>query len=68
VAEPSAGPVRVFLVDDHEVVRRGVAEVLEDDAGITVAGEAGQQQVVWQSGRKRASPMRYVCLRSWTAT
>ena len=36
-----AGPLRVFLVDDHEVVRRGVAEVLEDDPGITVAGEAG---------------------------
>ena len=33
--------VRVFLVDDHEVVRRGVAEVLEDDPGLTVAGEAG---------------------------
>jgi DNA-binding NarL/FixJ family response regulator len=33
--------VRVFLVDDHEVVRRGVAEVLEDDPGITVSGEAG---------------------------
>ena len=33
--------LRVFLVDDHEVVRRGVAEVLEDDPGITVAGEAG---------------------------
>jgi two-component system, NarL family, response regulator DevR len=33
--------VRVFLVDDHEVVRRGVAEVLEDDSGITVCGEAG---------------------------
>jgi DNA-binding NarL/FixJ family response regulator len=33
--------VRVFLVDDHEVVRRGVAEVLEDDPGIIVAGEAG---------------------------
>jgi DNA-binding NarL/FixJ family response regulator len=28
-------------VDDHEVVRRGVAEVLEDDPGITIAGEAG---------------------------
>ncbi len=38
---PVARPVRVFLVDDHEVVRRGVAEVLEDDPGITVAGEAG---------------------------
>jgi DNA-binding NarL/FixJ family response regulator len=34
-------PVRVFLVDDHEVVRRGVAEVLEEDPGILVAGEAG---------------------------
>lgn len=33
--------VRVFLVDDHEVVRRGVAEVLEDDPGLMVAGEAG---------------------------
>jgi two-component system, NarL family, response regulator DevR len=39
--EPVPRPVRVFLVDDHEVVRRGVAEVLEDDPGITVAGEAG---------------------------
>jgi DNA-binding NarL/FixJ family response regulator len=33
--------VRVFLVDDHEVVRRGVAEVLEEDPGISVTGEAG---------------------------
>jgi DNA-binding NarL/FixJ family response regulator len=31
----------VFLVDDHEVVRRGVGEVLEDDPGISIAGEAG---------------------------
>jgi two-component system response regulator DevR len=39
--QPHPSAVRVFLVDDHEVVRRGVAEVLEDDPGITVAGEAG---------------------------
>ena len=38
---PVPRPVRVFLVDDHEVVRRGVAEVLEDDTDLTVAGEAG---------------------------
>jgi two-component system response regulator DevR len=38
---PAPSSVRVFLVDDHEVVRRGVAEVLEDDPGISVAGEAG---------------------------
>ena len=37
----STTPVRVFLVDDHEIVRRGVAEVLEEDPGIAVAGEAG---------------------------
>ena len=36
----SDGPVRVFLLDDHEIVRRGVAEVLETDPGITVVGEA----------------------------
>jgi two-component system response regulator DevR len=39
--EPASSPVRVFLVDDHEVVRRGVAEVLEDDPALIVAGEAG---------------------------
>jgi two-component system response regulator DevR len=39
--QPASSPVRVFLVDDHEIVRRGVAEVLEDEPGITVAGEAG---------------------------
>jgi two-component system, NarL family, response regulator DevR len=35
--------VRVFLVDDHEVVRRGVRELLEAQAGgeIEVVGEAG---------------------------
>src|SRR3954468_15281749 len=36
--EPAA--VRVFLLDDHEVVRRGVADVLESDSGISVVGEA----------------------------
>ena len=37
----SVSSVRVFLVDDHEVVRRGVTEVLEDDPAIVVVGEAG---------------------------
>jgi two-component system, NarL family, response regulator DevR len=41
IVETVPSPVRVFLVDDHEVVRRGVAEVLEEDPGIVVAGEAG---------------------------
>ncbi|EFV13455.1 response regulator transcription factor [Segniliparus rugosus] len=32
--------ITVFLVDDHEVVRRGVAEMLEEDDGLTVVGQA----------------------------
>ena len=33
-------PVRVFLLDDHELVRRGVREMLEADGDIVVVGEA----------------------------
>jgi two-component system response regulator DevR len=33
--------IRVFLLDDHEVVRRGVAATLEAEDDITVVGEAG---------------------------
>src|SRR3989440_12070596 len=35
------GQIAVFLLDDHEIVRRGVRDVLEADPGITVIGEAG---------------------------
>ncbi|MET7380662.1 response regulator transcription factor [Streptomyces sp. NPDC005526] len=33
-------PIRVFLLDDHEVVRRGVHDLLDDEPDITVVGEA----------------------------
>jgi two-component system, NarL family, response regulator DevR len=33
-------PVRVFLLDDHEVVRRGLRDLMQDE-GIDVVGEAG---------------------------
>jgi two-component system response regulator DevR len=33
--------VRVFLVDDHEVVRRGIVELLGSDSELDVVGEAG---------------------------
>jgi DNA-binding NarL/FixJ family response regulator len=32
---------RVFLVDDHEIVRRGLRELIEADGDLTVVGEAG---------------------------
>ncbi len=35
------GKIRVFLLDDHEVVRRGVHDLLSGEADIEVVGEAG---------------------------
>jgi two-component system, NarL family, response regulator DevR len=34
-------PIAVFLLDDHEVVRRGVRDLLEAEPDIKVIGEAG---------------------------
>ena len=33
--------IRVFLLDDHEIVRRGLRELLESGGTMTVVGEAG---------------------------
>jgi DNA-binding NarL/FixJ family response regulator len=41
-SSPAANPnISVFLLDDHEIVRRGVRELLEAERDITVIGEAG---------------------------
>ncbi len=46
--KPSGAPengtpetIKVFLLDDHEIVRMGVRDLLEAEPGITVIGEAG---------------------------
>jgi two-component system, NarL family, response regulator DevR len=38
-AQPSA--IRVFLLDDHEVVRRGLHDLLESEGDIEIVGESG---------------------------
>src|SRR5258707_15097453 len=38
---PGGRRIGVFLLDDHEIVRRGVRDLLEAEPGITVVGEAG---------------------------
>ncbi|MFC0598812.1 response regulator [Streptomyces palmae] len=38
---PPAAPVRVFILDDHEVVRRGVRDLLDAEPDIEVVGDAG---------------------------
>ena len=35
--------IRVFLLDDHEVVRRGIADLIGLEKGMTVVGEAGSK-------------------------
>ncbi|KQV05025.1 response regulator [Leifsonia sp. Root112D2] len=37
----TAATIRVFLADDHEIVRRGVAELLQAQPDIEIVGEAG---------------------------
>ncbi|KAF5990347.1 MULTISPECIES: response regulator [Streptomyces] len=34
-------PIRVFLLDDHEVVRRGLTDLLDAEPDISVVGDAG---------------------------
>jgi two-component system, NarL family, response regulator DevR len=36
--------IRVFLLDDHEVVRRGLADLLQSQGDIEVVGESGLAQ------------------------
>lgn len=38
---PHTDPIRVFLLDDHEVVRRGLIDLVEMEPDMTVVGEAG---------------------------
>jgi two-component system response regulator DevR len=40
-AESVKGPTRVFLLDDHEVVRRGLTDLVNATADLVVVGEAG---------------------------
>jgi len=38
---PETKQIKVFLLDDHEIVRLGVRDLLEAESDITVVGEAG---------------------------
>jgi DNA-binding NarL/FixJ family response regulator len=40
---PAKKPIRLLLVDDHEVVRVGLRTLLDKNQGITVVGEAGSK-------------------------
>jgi two-component system response regulator DevR len=49
-----SGPVRVFLLDDHEIVRRGLRDLLDAEDDLVVCGEAGTAE----EALKRIPPTR----------
>ena len=40
----TAAPIRIFLLDDHEIVRRGIAELLNLEMDMQVVGEASNAE------------------------
>src|SRR5690606_19652942 len=59
--QSSSGPsahehvLEVFLVDDHEIVRRGLIDLLDSDPGLRVIGEAGDVESA-RTGIRAARP------------
>lgn len=42
--------IRVLLIDDHPLFRKGVGQMISDDPGFEVVGEAdsGEQGIAWR--------------------
>ncbi|MDE3721571.1 response regulator transcription factor [Nocardiopsis sp. N85] len=48
------GPIRVMVVDDHALFRRGLVSVLDEEADINVVGEAGDgEEAIRLAARSR---------------
>ena len=54
VSPSASGVITVMIVDDHEVVRRGIAELVDQSEGMTVVAEAGSVA----DGMRRADLVR----------
>jgi DNA-binding NarL/FixJ family response regulator len=52
----SDAPVRVFLVDDDDLMRAGLKALLSSDATIKVAGEASDGRAVLEQVRSGPRP------------
>ena len=54
MSEPAERPMRVLLVDDHAVVRKGLRALLDREPGLEVIGEAGDgEQAMHAADRLR---------------
>ena len=58
---PRRVTITVFLLDDHEIVRRGLRELLEMSGDIEVVGESGS---ALEAERRIPAPVSYTHLRA----
>ncbi len=54
MSETSSSPIAIMLVDDHLIVRRGLASLIEDEADLAVVAEAssGEEAITLASQRR----------------
>ena len=50
-ATGQVGPLRVFLVDDHTIVREGLRTLISAEQDMTILGEAGDGEEAWRTLR-----------------
>ncbi|MHB8762748.1 MAG: response regulator transcription factor [Deferrisomatales bacterium] len=60
MTEPTPAVVRLFLVEDHPVFRSGLRELLEQEPGFTVCGEAEDVGQAWEEIRRTAPDLAVV--------
>ncbi len=60
--ERDAGGIRVFIADDHPVVRRGLGEILSEEQGISVCSGAATTHEVLEHLRHADCACNVLCL------
>jgi two-component system, NarL family, invasion response regulator UvrY len=49
--------IRIFIADDHPVVRQGLRRIVEADPGLAMAGEAGDTETLLKALEKTATDL-----------